>query len=235
MQAVAIIAAIASTAIGAVNTYQQGKNEQTIANYNARIQQENARMQMLGMQAAAAQQKAAAEANFRLAQGEANARFANADVMEANALIRDRINRINLAARREEMARRQAEQRAQIAASGVLETGTPLDLEVETAATIQKDQEEQFWGMENERRTLFNEASMERFGGKMAMAGAMIQRKTDMGEAALTALTGRAKYLAGRSEAEITRLTGLAAFRAAKLGTAATIFGGVSNAAGKAA
>jgi hypothetical protein len=231
METVAIIATIASAAVSAASARRSGQNQQILSDYNASVQEENARLNLMGMQAASAQQDAAAEANFRMQRAEAEARFGNASRIEEDAKNQQAVNRLNLTSRRADMERQQAMQRAQIAASGVFETGTPLDLMAETAAIIQRDQEDQAWQFENESRTLFNQAANERFGGQLALAGAMIQRNVDKGEAALNLATGRARYRAGLAESEITRLTGRVAARDGRSQAVATLFGGVSSGA----
>ena len=127
----------------------------------------------------------------------------------------------------------QGEQRAAIAASGVSESsGTPLDILAETAARIQQDQEEQHFAGEIQRRTLFSEAAMERLGGKLALAGATLDRDSGVAEAGLREAAGKAEYLAGLRTAQITRLTGKAAQSSANWQAAGTLFSGVSSAAG---
>lgn len=234
--AVIAIVGVAVSAVGAgVSAYsqhQQGKQQNIIAQFNAAQQERQAKMQTMSMQAQAAMQEQQAKANFQLRSAEAQARVNNAESIEAQALQQDAINRLNLRKRREEFGRMQGEQRSAIAASGVSEsTGTPLDLLAETAAKIQQDQEEQHYAGEVQRRTLFSEAAMERLGGKLALAGATLDRDSGVAEAGLRSAAGKAEYLAGLRGAEITRLTGSAAAAAANYQAGATLLSGAGTAA----
>lgn len=231
-----LVAGLAATVIGAgvsaYGSYQAGQTQSAIAQFNAQAQEANARNQLAAMQTQAAIQASTAQQNFRLRSAEAQARANNATAIEQQALGQDAIARSNLHKRREDFARMQGEQRSAIAASGVVESaGTPLDLLAETAARIQQDQEEQHYGNELQRRTLFSEAAQERLGGKLALAGATLDRNSTVAEAGLRSAAGRAEYLAGMREAQITRLTGSAARTASQYQAAATLFSGVSSAA----
>ncbi len=230
---VSAVVGVVGAGISAYGQYQSGKQQQAIANFNAQQQEKQAEIQALTMQTQAALQKQQAEANFRLRTAEASARVNNARGIELQALGQDRINRQNLIKRREEFERLQGSQRAAIAASGLAESsGTPLDLLAETAARIQQDQEEQHYAGELTRRTLFSEAATERLGGKLALAGATLDRNSSVAEAALRSAAGKAEYLAGMRAAEITRLTGSAAAKAATYQAGATLLSGVSGAVG---
>lgn len=230
------IASVAATAIGAgvsaYGAYQQGQAAQAISNWNAKAQENNARTQLRSMQAQAAVQKAGADNELRLRAAEASARMQNAKAIEQNALTQDAIGRTNLAKRREEFSRMQGEQRAALASSGVVESsGTPLDLLAETAAQIQQDMEEQHFTGELQRRTLFSEAAQERLGGRLALAGATLDRDSSVAEATLRETAGRGAYQAGRREAEITRLTGRAQKRAANIAAGGTLLSGANEGA----
>lgn len=230
------IAAVAATVIGAgisaYGQYQAGQTQNAVAQFNAQQQTLNAQMQSRAMQAQATMQRATALANFKLASAEAQARINNAKSIEAQALIQDDINLENLRKRREGFAELQGQQRAAIAASGVVEAaGTPLDLLAETANRIQQDQEEQHYAGELKRETLFSEAYNERLGGQFAKAGATLDRDSSLAAALLNDAAGRAAYLAGTREAEITRLTGSAAARAGLFQSGATLFSGIGDAA----
>lgn len=229
------VTAIAATVIGAgvsaYGSYAQGQSQKNIALFNAHQQEREASAQLLSLQTQAALQKQQADANFKLRSAESQARMNNAEAIEAQALAQDGVNRANLRKRREDFSRLQGEQRAAIAASGVAEaSGTPLDLLAETARTIQQDQEEQHYAGEVQRRTLFSEAAMERLGGKLAIAGATLDRDSSVAEAGLREAAGKAEYLAGMRTAQITRLTGSAARTAANYQAAGTLLSGATDA-----
>lgn len=229
----AAVIGVIGAGVSAYGQYQSGKTQAAIANFNARNQEANTRAQVLGLQAQAALKEQEAQANFQLRSAESRARLSNAQAIEQQALTQDRINAVNLGKRREEFARMQGAQRASIAASGVVESsGTPLDLLAETAARIQQDQEEQHYTNELQRRTLFSEAAQERLGGKLALAGATIDRNSALATVALTEASAQGARSAGMREAQITRLTGSAAKTASMYTAGATLLSGVSSAAG---
>lgn len=230
-----LIASLVATAIGAgVSAYgqfQQGQTQQNIANFNAAQQEKQAKAQMLGMQTQAALRQQEAEANFKLRSAEAAAHVSNAEGIESQALMQDRVNRVNLRKRAEEFARMQGTQRAAIAASGVTESsGTPLDLLAETAGKIQQDQEESHYANEVQRHTLFSEAAAERLGGKLALAGATLDRDSGVAAAGLQNAAAGSQYAAGVRGAEISRLTGSAAKSASIYQAGGTLFGAAGDA-----
>lgn len=230
---VGAIISLVGAGVSAYGQYQSGKTQNAIAQYNAQQQTNNARLQMQAMQAQARIQNAQAAANLRLRTAEANARFQNAKAKEQQALSQDAVNRVNLEKKRDDYARMQGQQRAAIAASGVVESeGSPVDLIAETAAKIQLDLHEQHAANENNRRTLFAEASMERLGGKLALAGATLDYNSAVAEAGLRSAAAQATYLSGTREAEITRLTGGAAARAGSYQAGATLLSGANTALG---
>ncbi len=228
--------AIAATLIGggitAYSSYQTGKMNSVIASFNAANEAKNAKMQVMAMQTQANLQKSAAEAQFALRSQEAQARFNNATSIENQAEGQDRINRVNLQKRREEMERAAASTRASIAASGAVESsGTPLDILAETAATIQRDQEEQHYENDLNRTSLLREAQMERLGGQLALAGATLDRSSEVAAAGLNSSAGRARYLSGMREANMTRLAGKNAAKAGAIQAGATLFSSIGSAA----
>jgi hypothetical protein len=232
-----LIASAAATVIGAgVSAYgqvQSGKTQAAVAAANAKEQERQAANTLRTLQAQSRMQEAQAEINFKMRKAEADARTSNADQLAAQAQQQDAINRANLRKRRGDFARQQAEQRTAIAASGVVEaSGTPLDLLAETAAAIQQDANEQQFTAEQQRRTIFREADLERLGGELALQGATLDRNTGLTAARLTALQGQAESNSLRRQAEITRLTGKAAKQAGYIGAAGTIFSGLGSAAG---
>jgi hypothetical protein len=218
--------------ISAYGQYQQGKSQNAIAQFNALQQEKQAQQQLLSLQTQAALQKQQADANFKLRSAEAQAKFQNADSIAQQAHAQDAVNRVNLRKRREDFARMQGEQRATIAGSGVSESsGTPLDILVDTVAKIQLDQEEQFHAFETKRRTLFAESDYTRLGGRLALAGATLDRDSSVAEAALRDAAAKGEYQAGMRAAEITRLTGKAAKLAGTYQAAGTLFSGLGDTA----
>jgi hypothetical protein len=226
-------AAVIGAGVSAYGQYQSGKAQERIAFANAREQERQAQNALTTLQMQSRMQSAQTDINFRMRKAEADARKGNAEQLEGQARQQDAINRANMRKQREEYARQQATARTNIAASGLVESsGTPLDLLAETASAIQKDASEHQFTAEQQRRTIFREADMERLGGELALQGATLDRNTGLTTAAFTALQGRAEYNAGMRRAEITRLTGKAARQAANTQAVATIFSGVGSAAG---
>jgi hypothetical protein len=223
--------AIVGGGVGAYSSYQAGKSQQYMADLNSAAQARNAKMQLMGMQAAANVRKQEAEAKFALQASAAQGRFNNAKSIENQVIGQDRVDRANMRKRAAEAAEMQSTQRANIAASGVAEsTGTPLDILAETASKIQMDREEQKYGTDLQRRTLFREAEMERFGGKLALAGATLDRSSGLLEASLGMATARSQYLSNMRQSEITKLGGAYARQAGNLGAASSLLNGATNA-----
>jgi hypothetical protein len=228
----ALVLTVIGAGVGAYSSYQSGKNQQIMADMNAAQQERNAKTQLIAMQTQANLAKRDAEANFMLRSAESQARMNNAKSIENGQLGQDRINRVNLRKRREEMSRFQGTQRANIAASGLVEsTGTPLDVLAETAATIQQDQEEQFYGMELQRRTIFREAEMERLGGRLALAGATLDRNSGVAAASLQQAAAGAEYRGNMRASQITRAGGAFAREQGAWAAGATLFSGAGDAA----
>jgi hypothetical protein len=229
----AIVVSMVGAGVSAYGSYQTGKSNKAIANFNAANRDKEAAMQLKVMQTQANIQKSQAEQDFALRQQESQARFNNAISIENQAISQDKINRANLAKRRDVMAREQATQRASIAASGAVESsGTPLDLLAETAATIQQDQEEQHYINEVQRDSLLQAADQERLGGRLALAGSTLNRDSALTAAALNKAAASGQYMGAKREAQVMRLTGAAAARAGKYEAGSSLLSGVGSSAG---
>ncbi len=227
------ITALVGAGVSAYSSYAQGQAQSSIANFNAKNQERSSRLALMSAQAQSNTMKQQAEANYRLRAAEAQAHDANAGTLENQALAQDRVARENARRKADDFARAQGEQRAAIGASGVVEaSGTPLDLLAETAATIQREQEQSHYANELGRRSIFREAQLERLGGQFALAGATLDRGAGLAEADLRAAAGRAEYLSGMRSADIFRLTGSAARQAGTLGAVSSGISGVSSAYG---
>lgn len=224
---------VVTAAVSAYGQYQSGKQQQLISDYNAHQQDLNAQMGLMQMQAESETKKRAAEAQFALRQQEANARFNNATSIENSAESQSANARETARRRTEEYGRFVSTQRANIAANGIVEaSGTPLDILAETQGKIQLEREDALYADNLNRQTLFREASMERLGGKLALAGATLDRNSSLAGAGLTAAAGQAKYRSDMRASELTRLTGDAALYGAKWQATGTLLSGISSAAG---
>jgi len=197
--------------VSAVGSAQQAKASEAISAQNAAMQRQNSQIQAASLQAQAEIQRRQAADNLKLRQGEAAARFGNADAMKQRAAAQDEINARNLRLKREAGERAMATQRGRYAAAGIVEsTGSPLSLIAETAGIIERDLKETQYGNELAQSGLYHEAAMERLGGEYALAGATLDRNSAFSEARLTDAAGSATLLTGQRQAEITRLSGAA-------------------------
>lgn len=225
-------AALAGAGIAAYGSYQQGKTSEMMGRYNAHQQELNAKMQLMQMQAQSNAAKRAAEAEYALRGQEAQAKFANAKTIENQVAGTSAAARETARRKTEEYQRFVGTQRANIAASGFVESsGTPLDLLAETASKIQLEREDSLYQDEMNRRSLFREADLERLGGHLALAGASLDRSSAVAGAGLQAAAGLAQYRSGMREAEITRLTGQNNRYASNMAAVGTIISGVSSGA----
>lgn len=226
----ALILGAVGTGISVYSGIQAANSQAAIAEHNAALQERQAEMRLISLQTQAALAEREAEQNFALAQAEAQARISNAEQIEQHALQQDALNRENIRRTRSNFARFQAEQRANIAASGIVESsGTPLDILSETAAQIQQEQEDELFRGELARRTMFREADMERLGGQLALAGATLNRDSQVAGAGLQLAAGRMQFRQDQRAAEITRLAGQSDARASRIGAFGSFFSGASN------
>lgn len=232
MPVVAAVATAVGAGISAYSLYQQGRASDVMGRYNAHQQELNAKMQLMQMLAESNARKKAAEAEFALRSQEAQAKFANAKTIENQVAGTSAAARETARRKTEEYQRFMGTQRANIAASGFVESsGTPLDLLAETASKIQLEREDSLYQDEMNRRSMFREADLERLGGHLALAGASLDRNSALVGAGMQAAAGLADYRRGLREAEITRLTGQNNRYAANIGAVGTIISGVSSGA----
>ena len=154
-------------------------------------------------------------------------------MIEQTAEAQSRVARESIRRKAGENQRAQGQQRAAIAASGIVESaGTPIDILAETAAQVQMDREDSLYADELNRRSLFRDADMERLGGRITLAGGALERSTTLAEVALRSAAGRAEYLRGLHEAEITRLTGAAQKQGYYGQAQGTLLSGIGSAVG---
>jgi hypothetical protein len=230
----AMVASAVGTGVSFIGAMQQARASEAIAGANAQIQNQNAQMQSATLRAQAEIQRQQAAANLKLRQGEAGARFGNADALRQRALAQDAINAANLRKKREAGARLTATQRAKYAAAGIVDsTGSPLSLLAETEGIIQRDLKEEQYHNELVLSGLFHEAAMERLGGEYALAGATFDYDASKSEARLRDASATATLISGRNEAEMTRLGGRAQASGYRFGGMGNLLSGASNAAGQ--
>lgn len=115
----------------------------------------------------------------------------NAKVAENEAIRVDQETRESIRRQRTENKRLKARQRAKIASSGVLETGTPLEVMGETAANLELGLLDQARAGKTRQSQLISQAGLIRAGGRAQADAANIQ-------AGATLLNG-ASSIAGQS------------------------------------
>jgi hypothetical protein len=128
-----------------------------------------------------------------------------------------------------ERERLQGTQRAVIGHSGFTESGSPLDVLAETAGAIQLEREDAQHADELNRRGLFRDAQLERYGGNMILAGATMDRSIALAEAGLRLATGQAEYRSRLREAELARLSGGAEQQSYNSAARTSLFGGIAQ------
>jgi len=199
----------------------QAETQAFLAEQNARIDSRNAALRQRT-------DEINALVTERQLEAEARANEANASQLEAQGEQVASRTRSEISRQRDEFRRVQARQRARIAKSGVVESGTPLAILGETAGQVQVALEEiQFQG-EGERRQLQRRADLERFNGSQNLFDANIQK-----------IQGSAAAVRGTNAlrtAEINRLAGVAGSRATRqranaslISSGASLFGNASN------
>lgn len=229
----AIVVTVIGAGVSAYSSYQQGKQADMMAQYQAHQQEFNARVQLMTMQAEANARKATADANLKFRTAESQAKFQNAKLLTQQAESESRNVRESIRRKSEESGRFIGAQRAKIAASGIVESsGTPLDILAETAGKIQLEREDTLYADSVNRAALFREAQLQRFGGELAIAGATMDRNSEISGIALSRAASDVEYRRGMRDAEITRLTGKADRTTANYKAAGTLLSGFSSAAG---
>lgn len=182
------------------------KSQEAIATVNARNANEAARQQfdltMLNndMEAKRTEQQAALQ------------RLQGAN-LDAEADLADKAAMQNAAKSREEMARFRAIQRARIAGSGVVESGTPLDALAESAADMELALSSGFYQDAQQGRELRYEAGLAKSGASLLQTdAATIRAKGGFAKAGYTAQVSQnnVERLAGMAQARNTRLQGVA-------------------------
>jgi hypothetical protein len=225
-------AGIASGIISYNSAQAQAKATSQIAAYNAHQQEFNAKIQLMGMQAQALLQKRQAEAQFRMRQIEAQGRFNNAISIENTVEGQSRSARESIRRKSLESDSAMATARANIAKSNLVEsTGSPVAILMEIARQDMMTRESMRYQDQLNRDSLFREAELERFGGKMALAGATLDRNSEVAGAGLQAAAAQAAYQSKLRDAEIIRLSGAAQSQAFKGQAWGSLISGFGNAA----
>lgn len=246
LTALAITSAVTSavgTGVSVISGLSQARRANSLAQYNALAQTQNARSQQQAslLQAAMMRQQAgytAAQArmNNALAESEAQARFNNAQTLRNQAEGQTSADRENIKRTQLEQARFTAQQRADIAGSGVVESGSPLEILAESAGDMQAALNEQHYQSELQRRQTYGRAALETFGGQLAKSHAGVDLWSGLAEAnlqkqsaQLQEQTGSSLYRQGLRQAEIIRMGGAADAAGARYGAYGSLFSGLGQ------
>lgn len=221
--AIAGITGAAATLVGTGISYrsqqQAAASSRAIADYNARLSTQNARTS-LGI----AQAQSTAER--RQLEAQAAAQQQNARTIRTTADDQIAAGREDIRAKRTDGARLMAIQRARIAKSGIVESGTPLDILADTAAQIQHGAELDLYEQNLNRDQAYRAAAFEEAG-----AGATLLN------AGMADLKGKAAYAGYRnqlSQIELNRMSGNQQASAMQTGASATLLSGLGSFAGQA-
>lgn len=219
------------SAISAYGSHSSGRAQEAIAQLNAAQKEKNARMEYMSLVASSNMHKQSAIANFKLRSLEAQARDNNAISLENQALGGDASTRANLERFRENSNRAIAQQRGQIAASGMVEgVGTPLDTLAESAGNSMRQQQDILYANELARTQTLAQAGMERFSGRVGLAQAALDKKGALQEAKLRKLQAGAGYASSLRSAALMRMSGKAEARAGAIQAGSTLLSSAGNA-----
>lgn len=148
----------------------------------------------------------------RRAEVQAEAQRLQGKNLEAEADLADKAAMENVARSREEMNRFRAIQRARIAGSGVVESGTPLDALAESAGDMELALASSFYTDTQKGREMRYEAGMVGAGAALlATDAAMMRTRGGFAKSAYTAEVSQNNVtrLAGQAQARITRMQGV--------------------------
>ena len=204
---VSAVAGAVGTGISVVSANNAAKSQEQLALLNAQAQTQAARQ-------AGRLQSMQAQLNAALAAKDAAAANAAAQSLERQAATVASAGRENTRRQRAEFAVFLARQRASIAKSGVVDTtGSPLALLEDTARESQRAAEDTLFEVENQRRSLFNEATAQRNAGTAAMIqglGFRAESAGAIGQIGMASAQARLDYLGARMNASSLRNSALA-------------------------
>lgn len=212
MEGAAVYMMLAATAAsGAYTAYSQNeaaKTNDAMTSFNYEVEQNNARLQQRYRELEAKTQEGQIELSAVIS--EANA--INLDKAAANA---EATARENMSRKRQDFLRLRSRQRAKIAAGGVIEAGSPIEVMAATASEMELSVQDMMVESEARQRDLLNQAQNERFGASQTLFAGKQSVESARVAAGLNASNAR-------TSAEINRMTGGAessAMRAAAVGT----------------
>lgn len=216
LAAIAVVGTVVSVAAAGIGAYvqyqgqqQQAKNATAIANYNARVQQQNA-----DYQSKLAVRQAQINASFNQTQ-----QNQVVGIDQQAAAIRAQAQED--VRRNEERQRRMiATQRAGYAKAGVLMEGSPLAVLADTAGIFELQNQDTQYEAETKAMALEREAALRRAG-----------LAADASVLSLNAAAARYAGRVGRDEAQITRMQGAAQAQGYRTAAYGSLLSGVGSAA----
>jgi|GEM_PF-2318541 len=216
MAAVTSYIAAASLIIGAIGTGLSVYSSNNAAKSQEQLALLNAQATTQAARQAGKLQSMQAQVNAALAQKDKNLANAAAATLEQQAGVVAATGRENTRRQRSEFAQFLARQRATIAGSGVVDTtGSPLSLLEDTAKESQRAAEDTLFEVENERRSIFDQATMQRNAGTVSgieALGFRAQSAGALGGIGMASAQARLDYLGARAGATAMRnnATGMA-------------------------
>lgn len=207
---------IASLVLGAVGTGMSVSSANNAARSQEQLALLNAQAQTQAARQTGRLQSMQAQVNAALAEKDKAMANAAAQGIERQASTVAAAGRENTRRQRAEFAAFLAKQRAVIAGSGVVDTtGSPLAILEDTARESQRAAEDTLYEVENTRRNLFDEATMQRNAGTVSgieSLGFRAQSAGAIGSIGMASAQARLDYLGARAGAQAMRnnATGLA-------------------------
>jgi hypothetical protein len=226
-------ATVISGVVGAVATYQQGKEAQRVSELNADLANQEARQQLAiaRMQEQISMQQAAAERSAMMA--EAAAAKANASAMDQETLANEARSREEQRRAREEARQRLAETGGIFAGAGVVgTTGTPLAVLASSAMLEEANVIDQQYITNVESTKSRWEAKVERANAGRIAGADNAQYAISKNAAKVSGIAAQIGARNKMTQAEIERSAGRAARKQANLAAVGQVIGSIGSGAG---
>ncbi len=214
MTVTSIAASAASTGISMYSQQEQAKTASAIADYNYDIERQNAEVQAKMAQQQALWRQQAAQVQYQLDQN--NAQYMDQQARAVQMQAEEKARRV-----REEGERTLAKQRAQYAASGVVNEGTPLAVLSESAGLIELNAQDAIYEGDVQSRDWLRKAEEARYQSKFSLF--------DQQAAGYEAAAAKAGKVISLQTAELNRAAGKAQAEGYRISSYGTLLGGVSD------
>lgn len=219
MTAVSVAASAASTGISMYSQQEQAKTASAIADYNYDIERQNAELQAKMAQQQALWRQQAAQVQYQLDQN--NAQYMDQQARAVQMQAEEKARRV-----REEGERTLAKQRAQYAASGVVNEGTPLAVLSESAGLIELNAQDAIYEGDVQSRDWLRKAEEARYQSKFSLF--------DQQAAGYEAAAAKAGKVISLQTAELNRASGQAQAAGYRMASYGTLLSGAADAVGTA-